>query len=240
MYYLFDHYHHQIIIILSCFAKNSHWNNELTDLSFFHIQCLKLRESVALMNFQGQLTRRLLTWLCRKSCLERTNVSTRGLKFNNVSSTWNFGVHASIIFIITFQVHCRIFTVVWTQYLRYPSSFYACKDFQVKNKVTWFLRRQTTDKSCHYKLSTEQQQKVKILQFQKRHWQTMGGGDLCLDNGLYWKPLLFLCSLWNHVKFLLSHQFLGAFTKWWVSRMRSISIWKHWVYKEYVSGNKVY
>ena len=130
--------------------------------------------------------------------------------------------------------------VIWTQYSRYPSSFCACKDLQVKNKVTWFLSRQTTDKSCHYKLSTEQQQKVKILQFQKRHWQTMGGGDLCLDNGLYWKPLLFLCSLWNHVKFLLSHQFLGAFTKCWVSRMRSISIWKHWVYKEFVSGNKVY
>ena len=112
MYGLYDHYHHQIIIILSCFAENSHWNNELTDLSFFHIQCLKLRESVALMNSQGQFTRRLLTWLCRKSCLGRTNVSTCGLKFNNVSSTWNFGVHASIIFIITFQVHCRIFTVV--------------------------------------------------------------------------------------------------------------------------------
>ena len=171
IYDLYDLYHHQIIIVLSCFAKNSHWNNELTDLSFFHIQCLKLRESVALMNSQGQLTRRLHTWLCPKSCLVRTNVSTRGLKFNNVSSSWNFGVHSwnwfsvSIIFIITLQVHFRILAVIWTQYSRYLSSFYARKDFRDKNKVTWFLRRQTTDKSCHYKLSTEQQQKVKILQF---------------------------------------------------------------------------
>ena len=28
--------------------------------------------------------------------------------------------------------------VIWTQCSRYPSSFYACKDFQVKNKVTCF------------------------------------------------------------------------------------------------------
>ena len=32
----------------------------------------------------------------------------------------------------------------------------------------------------------------------------------------------------------------GGVHKMGVSRMRPISIWKHWVYKEYVSGNKVY
>ena len=55
MYYLFDHYHHQIIIILSCFAKNSHWNNELTDLSFFSYSVLETARISGAYEFPGPI-----------------------------------------------------------------------------------------------------------------------------------------------------------------------------------------
>lgn len=69
------------------------------------------------------------------------------------------------IFITSLLVHRRIFMMILTHNSRYPLSLYPRKDFRDENKTMGFLRRQITDKSCHFKLSTEQQQKVKISQF---------------------------------------------------------------------------